>query len=183
MRRRRFARSGGTGAGRAGGRGNAEDEETLDDPARAERLVAPRRRISNRRRGRPGAPAGSTTAIWWPRAKRVVVINQHALHERILYEQRRGSVPAARWSRSACWCREPVDLGPAEAAPCGKPGRTGSAGSQGRAVWRRNGVCRRLSGDAGQHSAGRGAARPGRSAAGRRPRPSRATCWTSFCTR
>ena len=35
----------------------------------------------------------------------IEVIDQHALHERILYEQIREKVLAGRSNRKSCWCR------------------------------------------------------------------------------
>jgi DNA mismatch repair protein MutL len=46
----------------------------------------------------------------------IVVIDQHALHERILYEQLRERVLAGALESQALLVPEPVDLGPAEAA-------------------------------------------------------------------
>jgi DNA mismatch repair protein MutL len=46
----------------------------------------------------------------------IVVIDQHALHERILYEELRGRVLAGALESQALLVPEPVDLGPAEAA-------------------------------------------------------------------
>jgi DNA mismatch repair protein MutL len=46
----------------------------------------------------------------------VVVIDQHALHERILYEQLRQRIEAGAIETQSLLVPEPVDLGPAEAA-------------------------------------------------------------------
>jgi len=46
----------------------------------------------------------------------VVVIDQHALHERILYEQLRRRIEAGRLEAQTLLVPEPVDLTPAEAA-------------------------------------------------------------------
>ncbi len=46
----------------------------------------------------------------------VMVIDQHALHERILYEQLRGRIEAGAMETQSLLVPEPVDLGPAEAA-------------------------------------------------------------------
>ncbi|HEY1786453.1 MAG TPA: DNA mismatch repair endonuclease MutL [Pirellulales bacterium] len=48
----------------------------------------------------------------------VVVIDQHALHERILYEHLREKVLAGALESQTLLVPEPVDLGPAEAAAC-----------------------------------------------------------------
>jgi DNA mismatch repair protein MutL len=49
-------------------------------------------------------------------AEGVLVIDQHALHERILYEQLRAKVLAGALETQSLLVPEPVDLGPAEAA-------------------------------------------------------------------
>ena len=49
-------------------------------------------------------------------AEGVLVIDQHALHERILYEQFREKVLAGALETQNLLVPEPVDLGPAEAA-------------------------------------------------------------------
>ena len=97
----------------------------------------------------------------------MVVIDQHALHERILYEQLRERVLAGALESQALLVPEPVDLTPAEAAAAlALARRAGAAGRDDRAVRRRHGAGVELSGDAGQFSPGRGAARAGRRAVG-----------------
>ena len=107
----------------------------------------------------------------------VTIIDQHALHERILYEHLRARIAAGR--------RRDAEPAGARAGGLGSRGGSrglgesrpvGPAGLADRAVRRRHGAGGRLPGDAGQHEPGRGAARPAGAAAGRRaearpPRP------------
>ena len=89
----------------------------------------------------------------------VIIIDQHALHERILYEQLRGRIEAGLMETQKLLVPEPVDLsaGRGGGGP-GEPGRAGAAGDEDRAVRRRHGAGVGLSGDAGQLEPGRGAA-------------------------
>ena len=109
--------------------------------------------------GRPRRPCKSTTATWWPRPREgVTIIDQHALHERILYEQLRQRIEAGLVETQSLLVPEPVDLGPPRRRP---PWSTAIC-------WRQLGMRiepfggdtvldDRLPGDAGQHESGRGA--------------------------
>ena len=112
----------------------------------------------------------------------MVVIDQHALHERILYEQLRERVLAGALESQDLLVPEPVDLSPAEAAAAlERATLLAQVGHQGRAVRRRHGAGFELSGHAGQLSPGRSAARPGRaSCSPAASSPSAATCSDSL---
>ena len=89
----------------------------------------------------------------------VTIIDQHALHERILYEQLRQRVAAGAIETQSLLVPEPVDLSPAEtAAALGASRPAGRVGREGRAVRRQHAAGGRLSGHAGQHESGRGVA-------------------------
>ena len=92
----------------------------------------------------------------------VVVIDQHALHERILYEQFRDKGLAGVLESQHLLVPEPVDLGPSEAAVVLAPPRRSRDWGFRSSRWRWHGACLELSGDA-VVSASRGAPRSGRS--------------------
>ncbi len=99
----------------------------------------------------------------------IEVIDQHALHERILYEQLREKVLGGALESQKLLVPEPVDLTATESAAALEHGELlGRAGRRGAAVWRRDGACFELSGDVGEPESGGSAPGIGREIAGRR---------------
>ena len=114
----------------------------------------------------------------------LVVIDQHALHERILYEQLRERVLAGTLESQRLLVPETVDLTAAEAAVILEARETaGQLGNRGRAVWWRHDPGLVLPGHAGPASTrARSCGRWSSSWWATASRPIAAICWTSCCT-
>ena len=117
-------------------------------------------------------------------AEGLVVIDQHALHERILYEQLRRRVLAGSLESQRLLVPEPVSLSANEIGTVlDAKELLGQLGIEIEAVWRRHGVGVLLSGDAGQFSAWRGACgRLSNRWSRRETRQTDGIWWTSCCT-
>ena len=114
----------------------------------------------------------------------MVVIDQHALHERILYEQLREKVLAGQMETQRLLVPEPVTLPPAESAAALEARDTlAQLGIEVEAFGGDTVLVSSYPAMLGQPEPGRNAA-AGRGAARLQParRPSGAICWTSCCT-
>ena len=114
----------------------------------------------------------------------MMVIDQHALHERILYEELRQRVAAGKVESQGLLVPEPVHLTADEAAvDCRSERAPGRSGARGGGVRRRHGARPEHAGDAGPPATRSPGSRPGRApahpAAAAHPR---CAWWPSSCT-
>jgi len=112
----------------------------------------------------------------------VTIIDQHALHERILFEQLRQALRPGRW-KAKLLVPEPVDLSPAETAAALSIATAGRVGREDRTVRRQHAVGGRLSGHAGQHEPIEVLRALLEQILSEAKRPTAAICWTICCTR